>query len=444
MGKLADLKAAQGEKIRQVTELADAAEKAGREFTADERETVTRLMNEAKATRGEFDKLKADADMLAEVKNLGIALDGDEAGKGQGGQLFDSASGLIVPGANGKTLGEQFVSSPQMATLLKQHNGQVNDRARVMGDPVGVKDLMGLDASAHAKALVTGASGTSAGALINNDLLGLRDPASSFMRPLVIRNLITTGTTQSDTVEYARVTGFTNAAAPVAESTATADPGTMNAAGGVKPESTLALDVVTAPVRTIAHWIPATKRALSDAGQLRALIDAFLRYGLDEELEDQIVNGDGVGQNFTGISNVAGVQAQAFATDILTTLRRARTKVRTVGRAIPTAFVMNPSDWEAIDLLQDNEGRYYYGGPADVGQPRIWGLPVVESEAVVAGTAYVGDWRQAFLLDREQSAITVSDSHANFFIRNMVAILAELRAVFGVFRPVAFVEIALA
>jgi hypothetical protein len=45
------------------------------------------------------------------------------------------------------------------------------------------------------------------------------------------------------------------------------------------------------------------------------------------------------------------------------------------------------------------------------------------------------------LWDREQAMISVSDSHADFFIRNLVAILCELRAAMGIIRPTAFVEI---
>jgi HK97 family phage major capsid protein len=203
----------------------------------------------------------------------------------------------------------------------------------------------------------------------------------------------------------------------------------------------LALDRRTTPVRTIAHWMPATKRALSDAGQIRGLIDQFLRYGLQEELEDQIIIGDGLGENFTGIANVAGVQAQAWDTDLVTTLRRARTKVRLVGRRTPTAYLLHPTDVETLALMKDTTGQYYYGGFAAAGNvATVWGLPVVENEAVPVGTGYVGDFRRCVLWNREQTTVSVSDSHANFFIRNIVAILAELRAAFGILQPTAIVE----
>ncbi len=39
-------------------------------------------------------------------------------------------------------------------------------------------------------------------------------------------------------------------------------------------------------VRTIATWIPATNRTLSDAGEVSTLLDSFLRHELDGDLEE--------------------------------------------------------------------------------------------------------------------------------------------------------------
>lgn len=287
------------------------------------------------------------------------------------------------------------------------------------------------------KTLVTGLDNASGGALILSQQLPMLDLP---LRPLGIRDVITVGQTSSDTLEYPMVTALTNNAAPVAEATAT------TGASGTKPESGFTLTRTSTTVKTIAHWIPATKRALADAGQVRTMIDNFLRYGLAEELEDQIIAGSGAGENLLGILNTPGLTVQAYdgsvvGREVLTTLRRARTKVRTVGRANPTAYLMNPLDWEAIDLMADNEGRYYYGGPTVLGSPRVWGLPVVENEGMTQGRALVGDLRTVVLWDREQASIQVTDSHSDFFIRNMVAILAEIRAALGVLRPAAIVDV---
>jgi HK97 family phage major capsid protein len=104
---------------------------------------------------------------------------------------------------------------------------------------------------------------------------------------------------------------------------------------------------------------------------------------------------------------------------------------------------MNPADWQSFDLLKATAGQFYFGGPLQLGTPTLWGLPVIQTEAVPQGTCYVGDLRQAVLWDREQAAITATDSHNDFFIRNLVAILAELRAAFGVIRPSAIVKVTL-
>ena len=72
------------------------------------------------------------------------------------------------------------------------------------------------------------------------------------------------------------------------------------------------------------------------------------------------------------------------------------------------------------------------------------GHPRVESEAVPVGTAITAAFDRGIIWDREQATVAVSDSHADFFIRNLVAILAELRLAFGIFRPSAFCIIDLA
>jgi len=84
---------------------------------------------------------------------------------------------------------------------------------------------------------------------------------------------------------------------------------------------------------------------------------------------------------------------------------------------------------------------YVGSGPYGQGSsfsPTVWGMNLVESEAVPPGTALVGDFRRAVLFDRENVTITVGTA-GDDFIRNIVRILAEMRAGFGVIRPTAFV-----
>lgn len=413
------------QKLEEARAVAATIESEAREMTADEKTRVEALLSDARALKNSYTVLEQVASEYAETRTAG------EPSTGRPGTSGDAEAKPTV--IDRRTIGQRFIESEEWT----RYRGAVAPNGFSEKTPIGTSPAVGFRSlltptRAEARTLITGLSDTQGGAFVFNDVQPGYTP-QGLQRPLTIRDVITVGTTDSDTVEYVRMTGQTNAAVPVAEATTTSN--------GTKPESAIALAKVTTTVKTIAHWIPATKRALSDAGQLRTLIDNFLRYGLEEELEDQIVAGDATGENFDGIGNVSGVQAQAYDTDLLTTTRKARTKVRTVGRATPTAYLLNPTDWESIDLLQDNEARYYFGGPQQMGTPRLWGLTVVESEAVPAGLGYVGDFRTCVLWEREQASIQVSDSHANFFIQNMVAILAEMRAAFGILQPNALVEI---
>lgn len=335
------------------------------------------------------------------------------------------------------SLGARFVALPEFQAWLRTvaPNGQIANRSIVSSPPLAFRGLSELNA------LVTAGDVTSGGALIVPDQYA---QITEFgRRPLTVRSVITNLQTDSDSVEFVRITAETNNAAVVPEATAT-DSAESGAEPGFKPESDLAFERVNTPVKTIAHWIAATSRALQDASSIRGIIDAFLRYGVELELEDQIVQGDGIGENFDGILATQGLQVQPFVDDVFKTTRQARRKVRTIGRRIPNAYLFNPVDWENIELQKDANERYYFNGPINQGPLTLWGLPVIESEAVPEGTGLVGDFTTCVLWDRMQASISVSNSHADFFIRNLVAILCELRAAFGVLKPNALVEIEMA
>ncbi len=395
-------------------ELAEACEKESRDFTGEERAKVAAHVEEAGKLKAQLKQLEADEEMKRAILDLGAGVDMSQPqGKGK----------LVVPG-KGATVGEQFVNSPEFKDWMNRFpGGRIPGNARgIMSPPVAFKTLL------------TGATDTSAGAFVQTDYTGIYEALGRY--PLGMLDLISRRTTGSDLVEFVRQTAQVTQAAVTAEATATDT-------GGSKPEAAMTFEQVQAGVLTIAAWIPATKRALSDAAQIRGIIDQELRDDLLEELENQLVNGAG-GAEFTGILNTANVLAQAWDTDIFTTIRKAKTALQVTGRSRPTALLLNPEDWETVELTQDLAGRYYYGGPLSNGAKQVWSVPVVECQSLAAGQGIMGDFRKAVLWDREQASIQVSDSHDDFFIRNMVAILSEMRAAFGVIRPTAFIIIDLA
>lgn len=409
--------------LTQVREIADAAEKAGRDFTAEERTKVSAMMEDVKKLKAAEQEKEKDKALKGQI----LALE-EEFSRTQ-----TKSSPAVTPG-KGESIGERFVNSEEWKNWLTAiaPNGHIPDgRKGLSSPPVEFKTLF--------KDLVTGSSVTSAGAFVQTDYTGIYEPLGR--DPINIMGLISRRSTTSDLVEFVRQTLGVSQAAPVPEANVTTYAGSEGQVSGEKPEAAMGFEKVQEPVKTIAVWIPATKRALSDASQIRGIIDQELRDDLNEELEDQLINGDGAGENFTGLLNTSGILTQAYDTDILTTTRKAITSLQVTGKARPTAWVFNPSDWETIELLKDAENRYYWGGPLMSGRPQLWGVPVVNSTRVPVGTSLLGDWRKMVLWDREAATIQVSDSHSDFFIRNMVAILAEMRAAMGVIRPSGFVEV---
>jgi HK97 family phage major capsid protein len=327
--------------------------------------------------------------------------------------------------------GQRVVESDEYRQLVE--SGILNSKAAL-----GVRQLGQALTRDEVKALITGGSDTSGGAFVQPDRIGYFPLVP---RQLTIADLITVGTTDSDLVEYVEQTGFVNSAAPVAEAT------DVTGTSGVKPQSDLAFIVRQTGVRTLAHWMAATRRSLADAGQMRTLIDGWLRYGLERVVEDQIVAGDGTGENLRGILNTTGTNAvPAGAQSHADKVHFGITAVR-VDNFEPSGVVMNPVDWETVRLSREDgagAGAYLFGPPSQVGASTLWGLPVAVSQAMPQGTALVGDLRAAMLWVREGTQVLASDSHADFFVRNLVAVLAENRVAFGVPYPQALAEVNLA
>jgi HK97 family phage major capsid protein len=86
-------------------------------------------------------------------------------------------------------------------------------------------------------------------------------------------------------------------------------------------------------------------------------------------------------------------------------------------------------------------GRYIIGDPTGVAGRRLWGKPVVESDSMQSGNWLTGAFGMgARLYDLQQNTVETTNSHDDFFIRNMIAIRAEERVIFVVLRPQAFVQ----
>ena len=111
--------------------------------------------------------------------------------------------------------------------------------------------------------------------------------------------------------------------------------------GAVKPTSVLSVTRVEQSLQVVAHLSEGVRRFwLLDSTALEEFVDAELRYGLGVALEAKILS---------DINGTSGIQAQAYATSVLATVRKGITKLETAGYS-PDAIVLHPSDFEGIEL----------------------------------------------------------------------------------------------
>lgn len=229
----------------------------------------------------------------------------------------------------------------------------------------------------------------------------------------------------SATYEFVRLDGYINGAAYQKEE------------GEEKAEGSMPTKMERAEIATIATWIPASLQVLQDNDQLEGQINTLMGVGVRQKLEAELINGDG------GAGEILGFKKQATAAGITTgkpadRIGAALTDLKAEGWN-PNVIVMNPRDWFAIESerAEDGDGQYVIGTPRDPAPPSLWGTPVVVTNGMPQGEALILDTSVAALLDRQEVTVEASRHDGDNFRRNMVTILAELRAGLAVFAPTA-------
>ncbi len=232
------------------------------------------------------------------------------------------------------------------------------------------------------------------------------------------------------TFNYLRQTVRTNNAAPVAP-------------GALKPTSVYTLVPITGEIRPIAHLSePMNQYDLSDNAQLGQFLDSELRYGLALGVTSQVLAGTGVAPEIEGIGTVAGTQSQAWTTDRILTARAALTKLEVIGLA-GAAFVLHPTDWEAIETAKATTGEFILdtsGAPIDRVQRKLWGVPVVLDVSITAGTGWLIAADSLVLVTDGQVRIEWATT-ADDFEKNLVRARCEGRYGLQINRPLGLVEL---
>ena len=382
--------------VSEMQRIWERADNSGRDLTMSERTDVENLLLEIKQMKGIEDL----------GRELGVGVGPAMAGGGQ---------------PSGASPGAAFVRSSGYK--------QIRDSAsRGQSWSSGAVDVGTL--GMHTKGnLFEGAGGT----LVPPDYVP--GVVSALFQPVGFADFLPQRQTPSTQVRYVVEGTAVSGASGVAE-------------GAAKPESTLAYSEVIEQVRKIATTLPCSDELLSDAVAIEAYVNTRLVSFLKLEEERQLLRGVGSGSN-----ELLGIFGRAISTTNAGTsnadrIFRAAAGVRGSAFLDPDVLVVHPTNWITARLQQDAAGQYYGGGPwgtnygagggaqvTSFSSSPYWGMRVWVSTHVGAGTALVGASQSAAIFRRGGATVESTNSHSDFFVKDLSMLRAEQREALAVYRP---------
>jgi HK97 family phage major capsid protein len=237
-----------------------------------------------------------------------------------------------------------------------------------------------------------------------------------------VRNAMSMGTTTSKFVTYIQQTLQSSA--------------TWIGEGVAKNEGDLKYQEVSVEVKKVAGFIKISKEMLEDLAFVRNEVNTDLMETIDNQIENNLLNGNGAGANLNGIINQAQAWSAGTFANTVTSANLAdvvRTSVAQIetNKFIASHVVLHPRDVAKLSLSKTTAGEYTYGAfvvhPV-TGDPIIAGLPIISTTWMTEGNFLVADMTRAQVRMREGMNIQVG-YEGDDFKRNMVTILCEARLV---------------
>lgn len=351
-------------------------------------------------------------------------------------KAFDALNGLNLEAREAAEKSERALSlyeAEMDRAVAGKALGMTSDLSRVTQD--FVKGLSGGRITGTSLKALDATSGASMiGSWYDEDLSELPQ------RDLLLLSRITSKPVDGvDKVDALRQTVATHNAAPVA-------------AHGIKPTSIYSVERIEVPVRVVAHVSEAIDRSLlMDFDRLNDFVAGQLRLGVLLAIEEQLIAGDGTGNNFQGILSTPGIGSVVRDTTGGDTkadaIRKAVTALELVFQA-PDTLAMHPQDFEDVELTKSTDESYVEIPGSDAAT--IWRVPVVRSPVLAQGTAILGAFNSTDNIrvwDREEARVTFAEQGLSdvageeMFLKNELRFRGEARIGAAVLRPSAFVEL---
>lgn len=228
-----------------------------------------------------------------------------------------------------------------------------------------------------------------------DETLTMLDPTirEGYRRPLTIWDLFNHETTEKDAVAWYTEGAFDGSAAMTAEL------GAFSQIHVNDPERH-----ATELKKVTAIW-KQSDEILTDAPRFVSHVNSRANYNLDIVIEDQLVSGNGNGNNITGLTNTSGILTATASGYNLAFIESLLAKKTAIRKATPNFMVdtllVADEDYDTLMTLKNSSDQYVLGGPTGVvygSQPTIgdmlWRtIRIVPTPALTSGTSILGAFK---------------------------------------------------
>lgn len=248
---------------------------------------------------------------------------------------------------------------------------------------------------------------------------------SGDFEPLSIRAALNSIAVSTNMVNSLREATWVNSAAEASQ-------------GSAKLDSEITFEQYNVPIQTVAHWLKISNQLLADAPAVVAYIETRLRDGLAQRIDAQLLNGNGTTPNLSGLTDTGNFTAYVPVSDdlLVDAINRAKYQLWAIGN-MPDTVIVNPADWGAMERTREGAatGQYLYGMPGMNAGMNPFGLRIVLSNHMAAGSFLIGALRAASVVYNRSGAVVEMGYVNADFTNNLITIRAEERLGLGVEKP---------
>lgn len=247
--------------------------------------------------------------------------------------------------------------------------------------------------------------------------------------------LFSSGVTGQNLIVYLEETTTTPGvlSGPYSTSAAAARTAVLTSEGTSKPAAYVNFTKRSVNVEKLAAFLPISEEMLEDEPAIASYVNSRLRMFVVQAEEARILTRLNAGIGTAGYTEIGG-------NNMLDSVMAGITSVRLEGGLEPDGLLINPVDYAKMAIAKASTGGDYFGGgPFSAFSANPWGLRTVSTAAVAQGSPIVGAFRDGAQIWRKGGlTVEASNSHQDYFVRNLVAIRAEERFALAVYRPLAF------